>query len=241
MNCSKSVRNFALALVVGYDKTIRKGENMFEDFKEEVRKSMPIRHIRLLPLKKKIQSINDLHSYGCFTANDLFRFARKEKSDMPAMFIIPYDRKKWSSRFSSFLGMGRKADVLVDDKTLGRYGCVHLVCEFTNQISKDITAPIIKGMLNDIKARYYSFFSETWVVQQKKPFDYERDGMPSDHPDKKEKLMIITSDPTHNIMTMKDIKDNKLSGGDYQKTKADIQVGRFSNLFLYDRDDKTVH
>ena len=43
-------------------------------------------------------------------------------------------------------------------------------------------------------------------------------------------------------MTMKDIKDDKLSGGKLQRTKADVSVGgRFSNLFLYQRDDKTVH
>ena len=39
-----------------------------------------------------------------------------------------------------------------------------------------------------------------------------------------------------NIMTMKDIANGKLTGGgDYQKTKADVSVGRFSNLF---KDDK---
>ena len=215
---------------------------MFEEIKDELAKHMPMRHIRLVPTKKQIENMDELHSYGCFTAMDMFKFSKEEKHEMPAMFIIPYDRKNWSARFDSFLDMGSKAQMLVDDKTKGRYGYIHIICEFTTTLSKDITAPIIKGMLDDTRARYYSFFSESWVVKQKKPYDNKRDGMPSDHPDKREKLMIITSDPTHNIMTMKDIEDNKLSGGgDYQKTKADIQVGRFSNLFLYQRDDKTVH
>ena len=214
----------------------------FEDFQNELLKSIPMRYVRLVPMKKKMQSINDLHSYGCFTAIDLFQFAKKEKKETPAMFIIPYDRKKWAKRFDWFLEMSDGADLIVEDKTKGRYGCIHIICEFTNTMSKDITVPIIKGMLDDTNARYYSFLSETWVVKQKKPYDRELDGMPSDHPDKKEKLLICTSDPTHNIMTMKDIEDDKLSGGgDYQRTKADVSVGRFSNLFLYQRGDRTVH
>ena len=53
--------------------------------------------------------------------------------------------------------------------------------------------------------------------------------------------MITTSDPSRNIMTMKDIKDNKLSGGGkYQETKADVLCGRFANLFHYNKD-KTIH
>jgi|TARA_R110002020_G_scaffold272381_2_gene487431 hypothetical protein len=221
---------------------MEKGENMFDDFKDELLKSIPVRYVRLVPMKEKIESINALHSYGCFTAMDLFKFSKEEKKDTPAMFIIPYDRKNWSARFASFLEMGDKADLLVDDKTKGRYGCIHIVCEFTNTLSKDITVPIIKGVLDDTNARYYSFLSETWVVKQKKPYDRDLDGLPSEHPDKKEKLLICTSDPTENIMTMKDIKDDKLSGGKLQRTKADVSVGgRFSNLFLYQRDDKTVH
>jgi len=184
--------NFALALGLGYDKTIGKGENMdFEDFKDEVRKSIPMRYVRLVPMKKKIESINELHSYGCFTAIDLFQFSKKEKTDTPAMFIIPYDRKNWSARFDSFLEMGDKADLIVDDKTKGRYGCLHIVCEFTNSFSKDITVPIIKGVLDDTNARYYSFLSETWVVKQEKPYDRELDGMPSEHPDKKRSYSFV--------------------------------------------------
>ena len=216
---------------------------MFNDFKDELMRSIPMRDVRLIPTPKQFQSINDLHSYGCFMAMDLFKFCKGEKKETPAMFIIPYDRESWSTRFASFLEMGNKADLVIDDKTKGRYGCIHIVCEFTNTMSKDITVPIIKGVLDDTNARYYSFLSETWVVKQKKPYDRDLDGMPSDHPDRKEKLLICTSDPTHNIMTMKDIEDDKLSGGgDYQRTKADVSVGgRFSNLFLYDRDDRTVH
>ena len=216
---------------------------MKKEMYEEIRKHIPMRDIRLIPMKKKIQSLNDLHSYGCFTAIDLFHFCKKEKKhETPAMFIIPYDRKNWSPRFDSFLEMGEGADLVIDDKTKGRYGCIHIICEFTTTLSKDITVPIIKGVLDDTNARYYSFLSETWVVKQKKPYDRELDGMPSEHPDRKEKLLICTSDPPHNIMTMKDIEDDKLSGGgEYQRTKADVSVGRFSNLFLYQRGDRTVH
>ena len=215
---------------------------MFEEIKDELAKHMPMRHIRLVPTKKQIENMDELHSYGCFTAMDMFKFSKEEKHEMPAMFIIPYDRKNWSARFDSFLKLGNRADLIIDDKTKGRYGCIHIICEFTNSFSKDITVPIIKGLLDDTNARHYSFLSETWVVKQKTPYDYDKDGMPSEHPDKKEKLLICTSDPTHNIMTMKDIEDDKLSGGgDYQRTKADVSVGRFSNLFLYQRGDRTVH
>ena len=208
---------------------------MFDDFKEEVLKNMPIEYTRLIPLKKKITSIKAMHSLGCFTAIDLFNFCRQESVDTPALFIIPYDRKLFEPRFLEFLGLTVKDDLVVDDKGKGRYGCMHIICKFTTTLSKDITVPIVKGMLRDMNAPYYSFISETWVVKQKKPYDRELDGMPSEHPDKKEKLIICTSDPTQNIMTMKDIEDNKLSGGgDYQRTKADVSVGRFSNLFKDD-------
>ena len=138
-------------------------------------------------------------------------------------------------RFKQFLTHGEKADLVIDEDKSSRYGALHIICEFTTTFSKDITVPIIKGLLKDMSSPYYSFVSETWVVKQEKPYDREQDGMPSEHPDRKEKLIICTSDPTQNIMTMKDIADDKLTGdGDYQKTKADISVGRFSNFF---RDD----
>ena len=39
------------------------------------------------------------------------------------------------------------------------------------------------------------------------------------------------------VESMKDIEDDKLSGGgEYQRTKADISVGRFSNLFQDDSE-----
>ena len=63
----------------------------------------------------------------------------------------------------------------------------------------------VSRMLTDVNARNYSFFSESWVVEQKKPYDRDRDGMPSEHPDRKEILMVTTSDPSRNIMTIKDI------------------------------------
>jgi hypothetical protein len=214
---------------------------MFDDFKEDVLKSMPIEYTRLIPLKTKVATIEDMHSLGCFTAIDLFNFSKKEKQDTPALFIIPYDRKLFEPRFRKFLAMTKQVDLVVDDTEKDRYGCMHILCKFTNTLSKDIAVPIIKGMLKDVNAPYYSFVSETWVVQQKKPYNREQDGMPSEHPDKKEKLIICTSDPSQNIMTMKDIEDNKLTGGgDYQKTKADISVGRFSNLFQ-DDSEQTRH
>ena len=43
------------------------------------------------------------------------------------------------------------------------------------------------------------------------------------------------------LKLMKDIEDDKLTGdGDYQKTKADVSVGRFSNLFR-DDSEQTRH
>ena len=79
------------------------------------------------------------------------------------------------------------------------------------------------------------------MVEQKKPYNYKKDGMPSDHPDKKEKLIVITSDPRQNIMTMKDIRENKLGKGIYRKTKAQNSMGRFSNLFNYEKQMSTIH
>ena len=209
---------------------------MFDDFKEELLKQMPIKYSKIVPLKKPLESIHDMHSLGCWTAIDLFQFSKENKHDTPALFLLPFDRQLINDRFKVFLESGEKADLVIDEDKSSRYGALHIICEFTTTFSKDIMVPLITGMLKDMSSPYYSFVSETWVVKQKKPYDREQDGMPSEHPDRMEKLIICTSDPTQNIMTMKDIEDNKLTGdGDYQTTKADVSVGRFSNLF---KDDK---
>jgi len=208
---------------------------------EEVLKHIPFVHCRILGKDKNyIKSTRDLHSFGCFTAMDLFKFSKEEKREMPAMFIIPYLRKGVAPRFQTFLELGTKADMIVDENPESEVGIIHLICAFTNSKSKDIAGATISKLLTDVNARNYSFFSESWVVKQKKPYDNKRDGMPSDHPDKKEILMITTSDPSLNIMTIKDIKENKLEGGEYHQTKADVSCGRFANLFHYNKD-KTIH
>jgi len=208
---------------------------MFDDFKDELLKNMPMKHTRIVPLKTPLESIKEMHSLGCWTAIELFEFSRENKQDTPALFLLPFDRQTINDRFKFFLDKGRKADMIIDEDQSSRYGALHIICEFTTSFSKDIMVPIIKGMLKDMSSPYYSFVSETWVVKQKKPYDRELDGLPSEHPDRKEKLIIATSDPTQNIMTIKDIEDGKLSGGgDYQCTKADVSVGRFSNLFKND-------
>ena len=209
----------------------------FDDFKEELVKQMPIKYSRIVPLKKPLESINDMHSLGCWTAIDLFQFSKENQHDTPALFLLPFDRQLICDRFKQFLTHGEKADLVIDEDKSSRYGALHIICEFTTTLSKDMMVPIIKGMLKDMSSPYYSFVSETWVVKQKKPYDKELDGKPSEHPDKMEKLIICTSDPTQNIMTMKDIVDDKLTGGgEYQRTKADISVGRFSNLFQNDSE-----
>jgi len=208
---------------------------MFDDIKEELMKQMPIKYSKIVPLKKPLESIHDMHSLGCWTAIDLFLFSKEHQHDTPALFLLPFDRQLVNDRFKQFLTHGEKADLIIDEDKSSRYGALHIICEFTTTVSKDMMIPIIQGMLTDMSSPYYSFVSETWVVKQKTPYDRELDGMPSDHPDRKEKLIICTSDPTQNIMTIKDIEDGKLSGGgDYQCTKADVSVGRFSNLFKND-------
>ena len=219
----------------------KKEKNMFDDFKEELLKNMPIKYTRIIPLKTPLESIHDMHSLGCWTAIDLFMFSKEHKHDMPALFLLPFDRELINDRFKMFLDKGSQADMIIDEDKSSRYGALHIICEFTTTFSKDIMVPIIRGMLKDMSSPYYSFVSETWVVKQKKPYDRDLDGLPSDHPDREEKLIVCTSDPTQNIMTMKDIEDNKLTGdGDYQKTKADVSVGRFSNLFR-DDSEQTRH
>ena len=219
---------------------------MFDDFKDdimkEINKQIPFVHCRILGKDKNyIKDTQSLHSFGCFTAMDLFKHSKEEKQEMPAMFIIPYLRKGVSSRFQQFIELGTKADVVVDENPESELGILHLICCFTNTKSKDMAGETVSRMLTDLNARNYSFFSESWVVEQKKPYDRELDGMPSEHPDKKEILMITTSDPSRNIMTMKDIKEDKLSGGGkYHETKADVSCGRFANLFHYNKD-KTIH
>jgi len=216
----------------GLNMKLRKGGLMFDDIKEELMKQMPIKYSKIVPLNKPLETIDEMHSLGCWTAIDLFLFSKEHQHDTPALFLLPFDRQLVNDRFKQFLTHGEKADLIIDEDKSSRYGALHIICEFTTTVSKDMMIPIIQGMLTDMSSPYYSFVSETWVVKQKTPYDRELDGMPSDHPDRKEKLIICTSDPTQNIMTMKDIEDNKLSGGgDYQTTKADVSVGRFSNLF----------
>ena len=71
---------------------------MFDDFKDhmmkEIGKQMPFVHCRILGKDKNyIKDTQSLHSFGCFTAMDLFKHSKEEKQEMPAMFIIPYLRK----------------------------------------------------------------------------------------------------------------------------------------------------
>ncbi len=185
----------------------------FEDFKEELMRQMHIRYTRIVQLKKPLESINDMHSLGCWTAIDLFQFSKEKNHDTPALFLLPFDRQLINDRFKQFLTHGEKADLVIDEDKSSRYGALHIICEFTTTLSKDIMVPLIQGILKDMSSPYYSFVSETWVVKQKKPYDREQDGMPSEHPDRKEKLINCTSDPTQNIMTMKDKEDNTLTGG----------------------------
>ena len=188
-----------------------------------------------------IKTTQDLHSFGCFTAIDLFKHSREHKQNMPALFVIPYERKNISPRFKMFLEFGMKADMLIDTQPDKEMGILHLVCCFTSAESKKMAGKTISRMLTDTNAKGYTFISESWVVKQKKPYDYKKDGMPRDHPDKKEKLIVITSDPRKNIMTMKDIKDNKLGKGILRTSKAKDSEGRFSNLFNYEKQMATVH
>ena len=218
---------------------------MFDDFKDDIMKEIaqriPFVHCRIIGKDKNyINSTQDLHSFSCFTAIDLFKFSKEEKRDTPAVFIIPYLRKGVASRFQQFLDLGTKADLIVDDHPETEVGMLHLFCSFTDTRSKDIAGATISRMLTDLKARNYSFLSESWVVEQKKPYDNKRDGLPSEHPDRKEILMIVTSDPSRNIMTTKNIKEDKLEGGKYHETKANVSCGRFGNLFHYS-EDKTIH
>ena len=218
---------------------------MFDDFKDhmmkEIAKQIPFVHCRILGKDKNyIKDTQSLHSFSCFTAMDLFKHSKEEKREMPAMFIIPYLRKGVSSRFQQFLELGIRADIIVDENPESEVGILHLICCFTDSKSKDMAGATISRMLTDVNARNYSFLSESWAVEQKKPYDNKRDGMPSEHPDRKEILMIVTSDPSRNIMTIKDIKEDKLEGGKYHETKADVWCGRFANLFHYNKD-KTIH
>ena len=204
--------------------------------------TFPFVHCHILGRDKGfIKSTRDLHSFGCFTAIDIFNKSREHQQDMPSMFIIPFQRKNISSRFKMFVEFGVKADMVVDENPNARLGILHLVCAFTSQESKDMVGKTVSRMLTDTNAKGYTFISESWVVEQKKPYNYKKDGMPSDHPDKKEKLIVITSDPRQNIMTMKDIRKNKLGKGIYRKTKAQNSMGRFSNLFNYEKQMATVH
>ena len=207
----------------------------FDEIKEELLNQLPIRHTKILPLPRSIDSVDSMHSLGCWVAMDLFEFSKAHKHDTPAVFLLPFDRTLITERFKQFMTHGEKADLVIDETKGGRYGALHIICEFTSDLSKDMMIPIVKGMLTDLNAPYYSFVSETWVVKQKKPYNREQDGRPSEHPDRKEKLIVCTSDPTQNIMTMKDITNGKLTGdGDYQKTNADVSLGRYTNFF---RDD----
>jgi len=208
---------------------------------KEIIEQIPFVHCRILGKDKNyIKSTQDLHSFGCFTAMDLFKFSKEEKKEMPAMFIIPYLRKGVAPRFRTFLELGTKADMIVDENPESELGIMHLICAFTTSASKDMAGATISKLLTDVNARCYSFLSESWVVKLKKPYDEKKDCVPSEHPDKTEKLMVVTSDPSRCIMTMKDIKDGKLDGGKYQETKAEVGGGRFANLFHYSKD-KTIH
>ena len=206
-------------------------DKKLEELKKKFMQEFPVEMIATQgkPGEKFVfHNLDHLHSYSCFTARHCFNHFRKtEKTGVPALFLIPYSKSLVTNRGRQLLEFGRKGGVLLEDGKEHDKQVITIACNFGGNLSKDMACSIIGGMLHDFSAKFYSFVSEAWMVKSGK----EDIPLPSEHPDKKEILMINTCSEVAQIMTHIDIVDNELGKPERQDSDLNQGHGRFSNLF----------
>ena len=207
-------------------------EKLINELKEKFLNNFPVQFTAIRPMKEQYKTLEEYHKYSVNHGKDAFLFHRKNEQELPALFFIPYNRRQVSARGHEFIQMGKRAEVLHDPKPDSPFAEMVIGCNFTSDLSKSLAVTVISGMLDDFNAPFYTFITEAYSL--KMGSDDESVGMKgkiSDHPDRKEIMMIHTCDQIKTLGTHIDIVDNDLGKEEYHEDMGDDRRGKFSNLF----------
>ena len=219
-------------------------EEDIKKLKEKFFKSFPVEFVGVLgkpDTEFEFNSLDEFHSFANFSGQDCFKAHRKQKEDMPSLFLIPYKKSQVQERGSMLFEMGRKTGVLLEQGEEHENKVITIACRFTDTLSKTLASNIISGMLDDFNAKYYAFCSEVFMVKSEKGIQIDPNIMPSEHPKRVEALMINTCSSKEQILTTKTIVDDTLSKSEETRSEVGEGGGRFSNLFKEIRTNQTAH
>ena len=205
-------------------------EKLIKDLKEKFLKNFPIEFTAIRPMEEQYTSLEEYHKYSVNHGRDAFLFHRRKEMELPALFFIPYKRNMVSERGNQFIQMGKKCEVLHDPEPKSPFAEMVIGCKFTNDLSKNLAVTVVSGMLDDFNAPYYTFLTEAYALKMNKGDDMP-DTRVSEHPDRKEIMMIHTCDQVKTIGTHFDIVDNDLLNKEHHEDMGDDRRGKFSNLF----------
>ena len=219
-------------------------EEDIKKLKDKFFKSFPVEFVGIsgkIGTEFEFNSLDEFHSFANFSGQDCFKAHRKQKEDMPSLFLIPYKKSQVQERGSMLFEMGRKTGVLLEQGEEHENKVITIACRFTDTLSKTLASNIISGMLDDFNAKYYAFCSEVFMVKSEKGIQINPNIMPSEHPKRVEALMINSCSDKEQILTTKTIVEDTLSKS--EETRADVSDsgGRFSNLFKEIRTNQTAH
>ena len=204
-------------------------EKLIKDLKEKFLKNFPIEFTAIRPMEEQYTSLEEYHKYSVNHGRDAFLFHRRKEMELPALFFIPYKRNMVSERGNQFIQMGKKVDVLHDPEPKSPFAEMVIGCKFSSDLSKTLAVTVVSGMLDDFNAPYYTFMTEAYALKIKKGEDTNL--KPSEHPERKEIMMIHTCDQVKTIGTHFDIVDNDLLNKEHHEDMGDDRRGKFSNLF----------
>ena len=205
-------------------------EKLIKDLKEKFLKNFPIEFTAIRPMEEQYKSLEEYHTYSVNHGRDAFLYHRRKEVELPALFFIPYKRSTVSERGNQFIQMGKKVECLHDPEPKSPFAEMVIGCKFTNDLSKNLAVTVVSGMLDDFNAPYYTFMTEAYALKMKKGDDVP-DKRVSEHPDRKEIMMIHTCDQVKTIGTHFDIVDNDLLNKEHHEDMGDDRRGKFSNLF----------
>ena len=205
-------------------------EKLIKELKEKFLKNFPIEFTAIRPMEEQYTSLEEYHKYSVNHGRDAFLFHRRKEMELPALFFIPYKRGLVSERGNQFIQMGKKCEVLHDPEPKSPFAEMVIGCKFTNDLSKNLAVTVVSGMLDDFNAPYYTFLTEAYALKMNKGDDMP-DTRVSEHPDRKEIMMIHTCDQVKTIGTHFDIVENDLLNKEHHEDMGDDRRGKFSNLF----------
>ena len=205
-------------------------EKLIKELKEKFLQNFPIEFTAIRPMEEQYTSLEEYHKYSVNHGRDAFLFHRRKEMELPALFFIPYKRNMVSERGNQFIQMGKKCEVLHDPEPKSPFAEMVIGCKFTNDLSKNLAVTVVSGMLDDFNAPYYTFLTEAYALKMNKGDDMP-DTRVSEHPDRKEIMMIHTCDQVKTIGTHFDIVENDLLNKEHHEDMGDDRRGKFSNLF----------